>query len=357
MLSWLSKKFKKDSDKNNIEYVYLGKGEYGAVFSPALPNIIDNNPRIYPNNVTKVFFNKADYNSILNKKNVIREIMGEDVGYPYVHQYKMSNLRNTAIDIYEDLSVTKSFKDNDDLYLMRMPDLGEDASHIYKIKKQLLKIPIKTILQQISKLLNQTASLEKHKYIHGDIRDLNLMVEPNTGKMTIIDYDWFLPFDIFLKEYSVFGFYNNPPEWLIKYPTMFDSYVADNYVYFQHALNLTTDQIREKVSEANKINEEYIKNKETYFNSTDSLLTFDNYGLALSLLNIINQLYTPIPTSLEKTVSLLKKMSSMRIDERPTPTEAAAEMDAILKTKFKGGNLTYRKRRISRAKTRSKKNK
>lgn len=327
-------------EKKEPYYTLLGKGTYGAVFSPALPNRVDDKNVAYPNNVTKLFHDKYDYNAMMERMNTVRSIMGENVGHPYARNYKKSNLRNVAPRIYKEL---KDRDNNENVHLMRMPYLGYDARYIDEYGYD---FPKRTLLEQISKLIHQTKTIASHNYIHGDIRAPNLMIHPDTGVVTIIDYDWFMSFDQFLESYSGFGYHSNPPEWLIKHPSKFNDYVKDNLETFPYLLkDVTTEQLGEQIINANKDNETYIKTPESYFKSPKSLITFDNYCLALTLLNILAYLYPNPPSNspLEQTIALLKRMGSMRIAERPTPTEAAAEMDAILNT-VSGGKRTRKRR-------------
>jgi serine/threonine protein kinase len=334
----------------------LGSGAFGVVFKPALPNRINDTIVSYPDNVTKVFYNTNNAQFVFNKANTIRKVMGDNAGhhiYKYKYPYKASNLPASVFDKLK--SKNASFTKSTQIYPIRTPYLGVDVTHINEIYKELRKIPVITLLEQIQKLLHQTASLATHKYIHGDIRTTNVMINPTNGTLTIIDFDFLEPYDKFIYK---FGFYNNPPEWLMKNydpimpqpphiesiidETKLNKYVSKNLTMFPHIFKqMDETKFKTQVLDANTANFTYIKANSLNFNSS-LFATFDNYGLGLTLLDMLSMVYPnfflqTVPTSsssddiaLQETIALLKRISSMKIEERPLPGAAAAEMDTIM---------------------------
>lgn len=68
-------------------------------------------------------------------------------------------------------------------------------------------------------------SIGSKDMIHGDIRDTNVLLNVYTGTMTIIDFDWFMPQDIFLKEYRK-PFYSFPLDLLYSLKQVSPEYFA-----------------------------------------------------------------------------------------------------------------------------------
>jgi len=50
-------------------------------------------------------------------------------------------------------------------------------------------------------LLEKVAMLWNHGYIHGDVRTPNIMIHPETGKLTLIDFDWLMGIREFSETY------------------------------------------------------------------------------------------------------------------------------------------------------------
>lgn len=368
-------------------YETIGSGGYGAVFQPALPNVVDRKSVNYPGNVTKAFYRKHNADALLAKRNVIRTVMGENEGHrisPYTYQYTAGKLPGRLFT--KMLGKNPLLAANTPLHLVRMPHLGIDLGYIMQIYKEIRKVPIGTILEQFQKLFHQTASLAAHKYIHGDIRTLNVMIQPKTGVMTIIDFDWLLPYREFVERFK-FGFYNNPPEY-----TLFDvdfSHVNPDVTVTQLYRMISTDpntinkiykyiddhiqgfpNVYGSVPSNNVVNSVWhgIVDAVKYYNTRDltlgrsaALQTFDNFALAVTLLDFMRPVYVAAVVAtdastdeeikedmrirfphltepelaaavpaLRETVKLLREVGNMKVSLRPTPAQAAERMDAIV---------------------------
>lgn len=372
------------------EYKIVGAGSYGAVIKPALPNVVNNETVHYPTNVTKLFFEEDAMDHVLNIASKLPKLMGKNEGhsiYKYVKTYKVADL---PAGIFNKLKEELPYlKNSDALYLVRMPNLGIDISKIDDptVYKEIRKRHPLVILEQIQKLLNQTANLARNDYIHGDIRPPNVMVNPSTGILTIVDFDWLYPIDAFVDDYS-FGFYSNPPEYLVmnnreifygKGPftqetlrtftprKKLNEYINVNIRHFPNTYgSMTPAQFEKKIMEANFSNVSYIKDMMDknglisgvigYINY--SIKTLDNYGLGLTLLHLLHYLYPPIFgqysdsaveglasrlgggyskkevsaifKAFQKVVVLLRRISSMLLSERPSPERAEKEIDGIV---------------------------
>lgn len=368
----------------------LGAGGFGAVFKPALPNTIDGKVTPFPGNVSKVFFNQNDADALLYKRGIIRRVMGENEGHrinAYKRKFRGENMPASVFSKLTEKNPDISHRTP--LTLVRMPDLGKDLQHINKTYPQIRRVPVQTILEQIQKLIRQTASLAAHDYIHGDIRTTNIMINPETGVMTIVDFDWLMENDEFMDEYN-FGFYSNPPEWLLY--DLFDklmekvgdrdisvedvektlasnktnkkryvNYIKDNKALYPNAFyDLEDREFEIWVLSGIAYSAEYLRSMGQDVVGNLSLLeTFDNFGLGLSLLDMIRVVYAAFfPTdrsheeikagvkakfphlsdtilnafvpAMLKTITLLQEMSAKRVDKRPTPASASERMNAIV---------------------------
>lgn len=375
------------------DYRILGMGSYGAVIKPALPNMVDGKLTEFPNNVTKIFFSKDDLASAMNHISLLPEVMGENDGHranTYTQKYQVKNLpKNIADELKKKNPYTRP---TNPIHIVRMPDLGSDVKHIGDIYKQLREIPVGVILAQIQKLLHQTAKLAAKGYGHFDIREPNVMVTPETGALTIIDFDLLDTFEDLRYDYP-HGFYSNPPESLfinsvdemleeigrnrgldvfefIDDDKLERSYIRHNWRAFEnayavHGIHDITDY-RYKLRRALVETADYLLGTDTYGDAIvlDHYMPYvDNYGLGLTLLEFLSYVYpitvgvprdsliesfrtrlsnkgTPytteeleaIVTALMATVDVLTRISSLELSKRPSPADAAREMDAIVDT-------------------------
>jgi serine/threonine protein kinase len=97
-----------------------------------------------------------------------------------------------------------------------MPNLGYDASEIsYKpeLYRRLRQIPFRQICYEMYKCMNVVKAIHAAGYIHGDIRETNILCNVDNAKMTIIDFDWLKPFNEIYNTYPEF-YYPYPPECL-----------------------------------------------------------------------------------------------------------------------------------------------
>jgi serine/threonine protein kinase len=200
-----------------------------------------------------------------------------------------------------------------------MPDLGVSINAIESKKEELRKIPIPIIMDQVIKVLQQVQTLQASGYIHGDIRDTNIMIHPTTGTITIIDFD-------LLKEANRFnpnGMYNNPPEcMLLGRP---ERYVPTFYRYFNYVQDLyNSDEFSTEMSEAVERNRLFTERAGKSSMIKKFLATFDSFGLACTLLCLFRVLY---PGSVRHPKASLRTALGQRATKYGTPyTEP--ELDA-----------------------------
>jgi serine/threonine protein kinase len=211
------------ANENVPERKVLGEGAFGIVVGPALPNRNASGKNIhYPRNVTKMFRNKVNYNKAMTNSNVLKEKVpkGNVAVHEYQRTYTLKNL-NTYLSNEENRNKVKTFLkgyENDTVVpMLRLPNLGTSVDDILINEEgqihRFRTLPFREVCAQLYKCMDVIQSIREAKHIHGDIRHTNLLIDLNTGNMTIIDFDWLMPFDEFFKRYPQF-FINQPPECL-----------------------------------------------------------------------------------------------------------------------------------------------
>ena len=195
----------------------LGKGGFGLVFTPAMNNINASGTRkSFPGYVTKVFFKESSYRKALADADMLKEkLPALAIPYsPYEHVYKLKDLNSNVID-----SLVEGRKGqimtNAPAYMLRMPNLGvslrDFADDPILQARYKASVPFEKKVQEVYKLMTIVKAIGEVGVIHGDIRDYNILINVDTGDMTIIDFDLLLPKEEFLKRIRT-PFYSFPPE-------------------------------------------------------------------------------------------------------------------------------------------------
>lgn len=277
----------------------LGKGGFGCVVKPALPNRKNGAWRTYPNNVSKVYFESNNATKGLqNAKRMYNSLKNE--GHKMMKQpltYKGSNLPSRTrrmCNIQENNIVTST----------RMPHLGVSVADSLRQYTRFRKIPVHILFGQFVKLFQQLTTIVDQGYVHGDIRESNVMVNPKTGVFTLIDFDWFMPKHEFFEDYKQnLGFYNNPPESLLyesvlnhlrgeplhyTIPTQkVNAYVTDN-----NRLRNISKFTSNALNEANAETIRKFANIRTIQEYFDAIFpSFDSYGMGYTLLIFCEYVY------------------------------------------------------------------
>jgi len=291
-----------ENDGNEEAAEYVAKGGYGCVVKPALRNV-DGKILSFPGKVSKIFKAEKSYADAVKASDKAFSIMGRDPGH------KVRTYKRTFIGSNLKKATRKSCRilGRKPIYPIRMKDLGKDISKIESYYKQLRDVPFVTILEGIVKIFFQVKRAYNAGYIHGDIRQTNIMVIPETGTLTLIDFDWFLPKDEFLQDYKEkLGFYSNPPEaflyWYNRKPEIgtygINSKMRD-YVTYTNEARVTPISMAE-LTAANIANYDYFYTPAVIaMNATErwkllqKLLfkTFDSYGLGFTIQRLIRYLY------------------------------------------------------------------
>jgi hypothetical protein len=316
----------------------LGTGGYGFVVKPALSNIVDGVETEFPGNVTKIFIYKPSYDKIVDLDPVVKNLFGNNTGHrmsTYVRKRTKKNLP-TSIQKYI------PGENEDPIYPIRLPYLGVNFSKIEDVHKQLRRIPVLTLLNQVVKLLGQVYNAGEKGYIHGNIRENNVMVNPSTGVMTLIGFDWLEKGRDFLDTYPLRnGYYYTPPECLnLNSDNMFQSFISHvslgrshtygDYFFkafpYIYTFYKTGWEVTEAVKEVIEKNVPVLGNR--YIHDTDTPYMFDAFGLANTLLNLFYFVY---PTSIHPmfNVPTMKALLSHRITKYGTEY-TDEELDACL---------------------------
>jgi len=208
--------------QSSNDYAVIGLGGYGIVVAPALPNTNNLGRRqTFPKNVTKIFHRVENRNKAIANRNRVRRI-SEKANipvYPYQRRYTLRNLAPSIKGMVSHYlaSTGKRMVTNDtELTLLRLPNLGVDFNAIARTPDYIQRgasLPYLDICTQIYKCMDVVKSFWDAGYIHADIRETNMLLDLETGHLTIIDFDWLKPVDDLYREYLKF-FYPHPPECL-----------------------------------------------------------------------------------------------------------------------------------------------
>ena len=375
---------------------YVAKGSYGCVIKPALPNRANNSESWtqYPNSVTKLFFDKDDMKKAYTNSQTVYNLLGRNNGHKtqkYRHKYRSSNIPNNV------RTRCKKIGNNVKLYPLRMKNLGNDFWGLERDDKykKYRTIYVGTFLDQILKVMKQIQILVHRGMIHGDVRETNLMIHPETGIITLIDFDLLYPVDEYFDEMSL-GFYCHTPETLLyadfknflnasdaEIDTMLESRSIDSklekYAKHHSAFQFAKSKYLNRKAGKSAL-KSVLKNASFYFTTRmdpdDSkselqkelrkllLPSYDGYGLAFTLLEFLTFVYptstnrvqearfsatlksrisnkgtpytddqiTQIRTSLHRLVfEVLEPMAELRIQRRMDIDSAVERMEAIVK--------------------------
>jgi serine/threonine protein kinase len=380
-MSMIEKEVKSIIPKNTK---FLGKGSYGCVVKPALPNRIDHQWKMYPDDVSKLFRDEIDAKEAVDKAAFWVSATG-NAGQAMHKQHRVYR----SNELPEKVKATCELPDEENLYVARMPNLGVSLNNVESILESVRSIPFPIILQQIGKLFSQVGIMHEKDYVHGDIRTPNIMIDPTSGTMTLIDFDWFYQKDEFFEQYSeAFGTYYNPPESLLKaniedalrkrIPLYANENVETMKLYVRHTQNMY-----ERIGipfTANIVHEANINNIQLFSGIVHMgqyyeilFETFDSYSLSLVILDFLTFVYpykkplkdillngtTPytekeiygIERTVQQLYNILFQAISLKIIDRLSLQDILLNMDALIRgfSSAASGGKTRKKR--SHAKT------
>jgi serine/threonine protein kinase len=358
----------------------VGKGTYGLILQPALPNLKANGTtENFPDMVTKLYFRNNSLKEAIESGKKIYELTGNE-GHKvseYTYKYKPRNIDNSLKDKLlsnVEVNIDNIYDQFKPIPMIRMKNLGIDMRHdnLKTAIGKLSEIPATTLLEQVLKVMKQIEIFVTTNYIHGDVRPPNMMINPDTGVITIIDFDLFEPVPAFMN--NNVGFYNRPPE----------NYISDFLLYLPDILYITDFNLFKTTIEQNDkykgryTLDHYIINNNKHIHRIDDQLTkdklieilyhntkyfvdkylvgkghaidttppdtiraewakmilpyFDAFGLASSLLELITTVGYKDPAIISLRDNVLWKMVAWKIDERIDIFEAVKRVEAIIAT-------------------------
>ncbi len=357
---------------------YVSRGSFGCVVEPALPNENEMGAWTqFPANVSKIFRNRHNYNAALNHTRKAYNMMGHNRGHrmnTYRHNYK------TANSLPSQVRRNCTLEEGEPIWVARMPHLGVSLWDVDFVpnRNKVRAIPIQIILQQIWKLLTQVQAIRESFHIHGDIRETNIMIHPETGVMTLIDFDWLLPVMDYLSHYPL-GYYSNPPECLLANEMRYEIDDETNMRAEMDRMFMKLLGVPERREGLNRFLRQYsrllisqdfgiksildikpylLDNMITYQETHKEQLTkpnptlanmqmakyYDSYGLGFSLYDFLNVVY-PGRTVQELISSLPARISKQGIHYSEEEIRAISNILVRLKSMFfKMGHLQIRKR-------------
>jgi hypothetical protein len=203
-----------------------GIGSYGAVLSPAVNNIIHENPQRFTNKVTKLVFTKNAYKKTLRNSDIIKETLPE-LSYniePYIRNIKLGNIQNGKLKTILSKKLEKrhatKITNATPLYGVHMNDMGYDLFDIYNydaLQEKLVKVPFVTIVEEMRNIAENVRVIYNAGYVHGDIRDKNILCDVKTGKLQIIDFDFL---------HTIAGATDD--DYVIRYSCPIEAYIINN---------------------------------------------------------------------------------------------------------------------------------
>jgi serine/threonine protein kinase len=371
-------------------YKSLGAGGYGVVFSPAFPNLGPDVDFVsFPNNTVKLFYKPESLTDAIEQYRRLPDLIGPNAGHrfhTYAHPYMVHDLSR---QIFEKIPEANRPTVDGPVSLLRMPNLGVNLQTVQDNTAgeilQLSAVPLTDLLVQIHKLVGQVARLVQRGYVHGDIRSPNIMIDPATGVMTLIDFDFLRPMEEFKTFYvarGMIGFYNNPPEGLLYkklktnadlrrtdpetvgpaqielfvQPVVFNDYVKDSLNDFKAFFNTfrinSESTLRTLLNRANVINaKQFLRN----FNvcETKFFQTLDSYSLGVTLINFLTNLMsaglltnrgTPysheqfnlMAACITEIENELHEMADLELETRKNATEVFSTITTSITTLFTG---------------------
>jgi len=183
-------------------------GAAGCVVNPALPN----GEREFPDQVTKIYFDRPTMTSekAASRAVAVNEKVGkmgfERLVFPYKNKLKMENIpTKTNSDCMLGARVAGRT-----IGVTRSPNLGIDFYQLFDIftnsqspgqeeatatMDRVRTLPFETIMKGIGEMLKALVILNTNKKIHKDVRLENMMFNPTTGIIKLIDFDEMIDMD------------------------------------------------------------------------------------------------------------------------------------------------------------------
>jgi ankyrin repeat protein len=376
---------------NPMNYKVIGSGGFGAVIMPALPNKNDaGNPQQFgKNTLTKIMLQQKNYTkSLQNAKNIYNKVPSLAIPYtPYEHKYKESNIQNIQgiPGVSKNMATFLQGKaaSKDGIYAIRMPNLGSSMADIENSPALLQKVrnmPIDKLCYNVLKLFYIVRNIKDSGYIHGDIRETNVLWNLDTGVFTIIDFDWLMKKDNFFQRFSYF--YSHPPEEIFLLakgmkPTLQDIYDENNFhnfcnrvltnlininpkmynhlnKYAEHFMTSKSSNVAQRYKEVvseilqsmNALYDDAVKIKSPGGFRNDFISTVDKYtelcksqvdsfGVGIALRTVFRKAFMPPKdANLFQLYKITRKLIEPSLVNRGTIEEAIQELEELIANKY-----------------------
>lgn len=258
------------------------------------------------------------------------------------------------------------------LSVIRMPYLGIDLFEAITHDDNITMIrtlPISILMIQCYKLMKQIDALRREQMYHGDIRLENITIHPETGKMTLIDFEFHDTFEVGFNKYI--GVERRlteiseriPPEFLTVRAVAVAPYgikqnylndISKHYLDDRMLLFLWYINIKNKKNATEYFEESYTNNMVSLLSLSDKnnnavtkiekisdgiMDYFDFFGFGIAMTLFFSTLFSinePNNNSSEMAafysmLQLLKSMCHFSIKDRPHPNIIIEEMQQIMK--------------------------
>jgi serine/threonine protein kinase len=382
----LSKRtFKQSNNRNRINFSTLRNKNFKNVDLPIGIGAFGTTFKIHkdPNGLFKVLFRrknapKPNPNTNYNKAKKMANMTGNNnQRLQIITGFKMNDLPIKVMQRFQEIDEVWKTEGNTNLPVIRMPYLGIDLyAALNEDNIELVRaLSISTIMIQCHELIRQIDVIRRHKMCHGDIKMDNIVIDPKSGKMTLIDFDFFETF------IDVYTLYNKiivrnmqkkdkdipqciPPEFLCMKAMGdgidFNNDIRINPFYEKYCDNTNMDVFLTYIGkDGKKYFKESFKNNKKYIspmfflitenggntvrnaNISDNIMNyFDFFGFGIAMTLFFSRLY-PINEPIYKNKSerdayhkmrtLLMNMCDFSIENRPRPDNVLEEMEQIMK--------------------------
>jgi hypothetical protein len=170
----------------------LGKGVYGTVILPGPLNKNKSGRNInYKNRPVKIMTSKNSFNKSVRNAEKIKRF--SNLKYNFVPYEREFTIKNLPPEVQAKVGI-ESYGPEKPVYLAHMPYLGESINKISEtplLKEKYSAIPVYVYMNEILKLFKTIKELNNAGYMHYDLHPGNILINPDTGEINIIDFDLF----------------------------------------------------------------------------------------------------------------------------------------------------------------------
>jgi hypothetical protein len=174
---------------HNWKPAVLGKGAFGTAVLPGPPNTdpTTGQSKSYRRRPVKMMKNEVSFKKSIQNAEKVRSFPHIKYNFvPYQSHIKVSNLPNNLRASYQ------GQPNNTQLYLAHMPHLGEailKISNSPELLEKISLIPVTIYMREILKLFQTIKGFADAGYAHNDLHANNVLINPDTGEINIIDFD------------------------------------------------------------------------------------------------------------------------------------------------------------------------